>query len=116
MYHQYKEMKVISALNALQKYLDVQNLACFNLKETIRFIRNPSDLTETFHTILYRVSQQLTSDVTGTFNEVIRVRQIGKLRLNQAVYLPSPPALISAGYNTRKINHRITGNGQVRIK
>lgn len=114
--HYYKETKIRSAWNALQKYLYVQKLTHFNLEKLIKFAKNSADLTEAFHKILYRLSLQLTADVKGTFNELICIRQIGKLRLNQAVYLPTPKALIGAGYNTHETNHRITGNGYIRRK
>lgn len=116
MSHVYKETKIRSAWNAIQQYLHVQNYGSIRLYQLMKFTEKSADLTEAFHTILYRLSLQLTADAKGSVNELICIRQIGKLRLNQAVYLPTPEALIGAGYNTLEINHRITGNGYIRRK
>ena len=116
MQFQYKENKVRSACNAILRYLNVHGYVRIQLHQLLKTTENHADLTQAFHTILYRLSQQLTADAKGTFNELICIRQIGKLRLNQAVYLPTPKALIGAGYNTQEINHRITGKGYIRRK
>ncbi|REL34694.1 hypothetical protein [Thalassotalea euphylliae] len=116
MQFQYKENKVRSACNAILRYLHVHSYTRIQLEQLLKTTENHADLTQAFHTILYRLSQQLTADAKGTFNELTCIRQIGKLQLNQAVYLPTPEALIGAGYNTQEINHRITGNGYIRRK
>lgn len=87
-----------------------------NLEKLVKIALKSPDLTEAFHSILYRLSQSLTANVTGINNDRIRIRYIGKLRLNQPLYLPTPKELKGAGYKTEEINHRITGSGYIRRK
>jgi len=114
--HRYSERKISSGLYALQQYLRVENLNHINLEKLAKFALKSPDLTEAFHSILYRLSQLLTANVTGLNNELVRIRHIGKLRLNQALYLPTPRELKGAGYKTEEINHRITAGGYIRRK
>jgi hypothetical protein len=110
----YREKRLSSALNALQKYITVQKLTQCNLENMVKSATGARDLTEAFNSIIFRLSKMLTAEVTGITNQYVRIRQIGKLRLNHPLFLPTPKELKWGGYNTKEINHRITGNGVIR--
>ena len=110
----YREKRLSSALNALQNYISVQEFTQCNLENIVKSVTRTRDLTEAFHSIIYRLSKMLTAEVTGITNQFVRIRKIGKLRLNQPLFLPTPKELKWGGYNTEEINHRITGNGDIR--
>jgi hypothetical protein len=114
--HRYSERKISSGLYALQQYLRVEKLNQINLEHLVKTAVKSPDLTEAFHSILYRLSQLLTANAAGLNNELVRIRHIGKLRLNQPLYLPTPKELKCAGYKTKEINHRITTSGYIRRK
>lgn len=112
-YH-YNKRKMRSAYHALQSYINIQETTDISLGEVMKFVANPKDRTEVFHNVLYRISQQLTVNAKETFNELVCIRKIGKLYLNQPVYMPTPRELVWVGYNTKDTNHRIMANGLIR--
>ena len=111
--HRYSEQKIRSGLYAIQNYLRVENLNHINLEKLVKTALKSPDLTEAFHSILYRLSQLLTANTIGLNNELVRIRHVGRLRLDQALYLPTPKGLKGAGYKTEEINHRITASGYI---
>lgn len=114
--HRYSEQKIRSGLYAIQNYLRVESLNHINLEKLVKTALKSPDLTEAFHSILYRLSLLLTAKTKGLNNELVRIRHVGKLRLNQPLYLPTPRELQGAGYKTEEINHRITASGYIRRK
>lgn len=110
----YSKTKMRSALNAIQRYIVVQDITRVSFEKTMNEVVATKDLTHAVHQVLYRISSQLTMNLSEENNERIKVRQIGKLRLNQAIYLPTPNELKHAYYSTAEVNHRITGNGVIR--
>lgn len=110
----YKEPKIRSGLTAVQAYLIVQQLTHINLEKIIKEMVKAKDLTEAVHQMLYRLSSLLLAELKDINNEIIKVRQVGKLRLNQAIFLPTPKEFKHVYYSTAEVNHRITGNGVIR--
>lgn len=108
----YSERKLRSGLHALQQYTRKHQPQVGNLKRLAKE-QSSFDVTEAFHYLLYKLALVLRPATAGLPNELVKVTKLGRLYLNQPVYLPTPYGLKWVSYNTEEVNHRITSEGQI---